>query len=93
MLTSLKKGMHKNVRREKHKNVRKKKRKNVRREGGGWSKIGEIYLKWINFRIEKISEQRLQWMFAGFSSDMGLSAREPIWKILRYTYLANNPGR
>ena len=44
VLTSLKKGMHKNVRREKHKNVRKKKRKNVRREGGGGQKLAKFTL-------------------------------------------------
>ena len=43
MLTSLKKGMHKNVRREKY--------NNVRREGEG-QKLAEIYLKWISFRMD-----------------------------------------
>ena len=54
MLTSLKNGMHKNVRREKHKNVRKKIHKNVRREGEG-QKLAKIYLKWINFCMDTIS--------------------------------------
>ena len=51
-LTNLKKGMYENVRREKNKNV-KKIHKNVSREGEG-QKLVKIYLKWINFCMNKI---------------------------------------
>ena len=91
VFTSLKNGMHKNVRREKHKNVRMNciKMSEGRGRVTNWPKFtlsGKIFA-WIKFR-----EQRLQSIFALFSSDMGLSAIEFIWKILRYTYSANNPG-
>ena len=64
--------------------------KNVRREGEG-QKLDKIYLKWINFRMDKILQTAASVDFVWFSSDMGLSAVELIWKILWYTYLANKP--
>ena len=45
LLHSLKKSMHKNVRKEKHKYVR---------EEGEGQKLAKIYLKGINFRMDKI---------------------------------------
>ena len=54
-----------------------------------WPKftLSGLIFAWIKF-----NEQLLQSIFAWFSFDMGLYAGELIWKILRYTYLANNPG-
>ena len=85
MLTSLKKGIHKNVRRKKHKNVSKKciKMSEGRERVKNWPEFtisGEIF-SWIKFR-----EQWLQAIFAWFSSDMGLFVGDLIRKILRYTY-------
>ena len=61
--------------------------KNVRKEGEG-QKFAKIWLKGINFRMDIISRTATSFkFFAWFSSDMGLSAGELIWKILQYTYL------
>ena len=55
VLTSLKMGMHKNVRSEKHKNVRKKCIK-MSEGRGRVKKLTKIYLKLINFCTDKISQ-------------------------------------
>ena len=53
MLTSLKKGMHK-ISEWRSMKMSEKMYENVRREGEG-QKLAKIYLKWINFRMDKIS--------------------------------------
>ena len=46
---------------------------NLGREGEG-QKLDKIYLKWINFRMDKISRTASSIDFCVVSSDMGLSA-------------------